>query len=104
MAVNGDYMAWRVRAKVIPYVRAFGDCVLQQVMPAFFDLEKRADEFADNAFDRFGSEPAGEDFDGDMSVFAEQAEEEGQAFDETMVALRQTRIRQYRSCCRLQLR
>ena len=61
-------------------------------MGAFSDLEKKADEVADAAFQRYGDEPAGPDFDGDMSVFAERAEQKGQAFYETMYPLRQAAL------------
>lgn len=92
MAVNGIYMAFRVRGGVLPYVRAYGDCVLNDLLPGFRDLEQRAQEVADTEFERLGSEPAGEDCDGDMSVAAETAQEQGQAFYETMSGLRQATL------------
>jgi hypothetical protein len=92
MATDGHYLSARVRFHATPYVQAYGDCVLQEVMPTFSNLEKRADELADAAFGRYSSEPAGEDFDGDLSPFAERAESEGRAFYETMTALRQTTL------------
>jgi hypothetical protein len=61
-------------------------------MVAFANLDKRADEVANAAFQRYGSESAGDDFDGDMSVFAERAEDEGLAFYEVMFGLRQATL------------
>ncbi len=92
MAVTGRYMASRVRFSAIPYVRAYGDCVLSDVMSAFANLEKRADEIANAEFERLGSEPAGEDCDVDMGVLAEVAQDKGQAFYDTMSSLRQTTL------------
>jgi hypothetical protein len=92
MATTGHYVAWRVRRSATPYVTAYGECVLRDVMAGFSNLEKRADEVANAAFERYGSEPAGDDFDGDMSVFAERAEDEGIAFYETTFALRQATL------------
>lgn len=92
MAVTGHYMAFRVRFSAIPYVQAYGDCVLSDVMSAFTNLEKRADAIANAEFERLGSEPAGEDCDVDMGALAEAAEDKGQAFYETMSSLRQTTL------------
>lgn len=85
-------MAWRVRVSAIPYVKAYGECVLRDVVPAFGNLETRANEVANAAFERYGAEPAGEDFDGDMSDFAERAEDEGIDFYQTMFAIRQSTL------------
>jgi hypothetical protein len=85
-------MAWRLRISAIPYVRAYGECVLREVLPVFANLEVRADEIADAEFERLGAEPAGEECDGDMSAAAETAQDKGQAFYDTMFALRQTTL------------
>ncbi len=92
MAVTGSYMAWRVRASAVPYVTSYGDGVLNTLLPAFGDLEARANEIADGEFGRLGSEPAGEECDGDMGAAAEAAEEKGHAFYRTMATLRQTTL------------
>jgi hypothetical protein len=60
------------------------------VVPVFGDLEKRADEVAEAAFERYGAEPAGEDFNDDMGDFAERAHDQGIAFYQTMSAIRQS--------------
>lgn len=80
MATTGHYVAWRVRVSAIPYVKAYGECALRDVVAAFGDLERRAEEVANAAFERYGAQPAGEDFDGDMGAFAERAQDEGIAF------------------------
>ena len=90
MAVTGHYLAFHARISAVAHVRAFGECVLSQVMPAFADLENRAEDVANAEYARLGSEPASEDCEGDMAAAAEAAHGKGLAFYETMVALRQT--------------
>lgn len=85
-------MAWRVRSSPAPYVKAYGECVLRDVLPAFSDLVKKADKVAHAEFQRLGSLPADENSNGDMSAAAEAAEEKGQVFYDTMVALRQSTL------------
>jgi len=92
MATTGHYVAWRVRVSAIPYVKAYGECALRDVVAAFGDLERRAEEVANAAFERYGAQPAGEDFDGDMGAFAERAQDEGIAFYQTMFAIRQSTL------------
>ncbi len=91
MAVHGLYMARRAGISAA-YVKTYGECVLGDVMSAFADLEKRADEVAEAEFARLGSEPAGEDCSGDMAAAAEAAEDKGQGFYDTMASLRQTML------------
>lgn len=92
MPVTGLYMADRVRHSAIPYVKAFGRYVMDDAVPVFANLSDRADAIADLEFKRLGEQPVGEDWDGDMSVEAEAAEEKGQVFYDTMVAIRQTSL------------
>ena len=92
MPVSGLYMARRTHRSAVPYVRAYGQFVLRDVLPTFSGLSERANEIANTEFNRLGSQPAGEYCDGDMSMEAEAAQEAGQAFFNTMVALRQTTL------------
>jgi hypothetical protein len=91
MPVTGLYMARRVRHSTVPYVSTYGQCVLQNVLPAFADLPEKASKIADAEFEHLGSQPATDDCDG-MSEPAEAAQEKGQAFYSTMLALRQTTL------------
>jgi len=92
MSVKGRYMAWRVRSSPAPYVKAYGECVRRDVLPAFSDLVKKAHKVARAEFQRLGSLPADENSSGDMSAAADAAEEKGQVFYDTMIALRQTTL------------
>lgn len=90
--MTGDYLAWRVRGSLLPTVEAYGPCLLNDILPAFSNLEKRADEVADKEYTRLGALPAIDDCDVDMGVLAEQAQGKGLAFYETMVAMRQATL------------
>jgi hypothetical protein len=89
MAVNGLYMEMRVRDSAVRYIRAYGECVGRDLMPAFADLEAKAEAVGEAEFDRLGSEPAGDDWDGDMGSLAEAADEKAQLYYDTMAGLSQ---------------
>jgi hypothetical protein len=95
MSVTGLYMAHRVYQSTAPYVKAYGQCVLEDIVPAFANLSERANAISDAEFMRLGKQPAGEDCDGDMSGAADVAREKGQAFYDTMVAIRQSSLNLY---------
>ena len=97
MPVTGLYMAHRVQHTTIPYVKAYGQAVLENVIPSFENLPQRADAIASAEFKRLGQHPAREDWDGDMSVAAEAAQTKGQAFYDTMTAIRQSSLNLFAS-------
>lgn len=84
MAVSGLYMSDRVRLSAVRRISAYGECVLRDLMPAFADLEKKADAVGTAEYERLGAQPAGDDWDGDMSVLAEAAEDKAEWFYSTM--------------------
>lgn len=90
MAVEGLYMARRVRGTALHYVRAYEECVRGNLMPTFVNLEKKADEVAEAEYERLGNEPVGESGDDDMASAAQAAQDRALAFYETMTALRQS--------------
>jgi len=89
MIVSGEYMAHRIRQSIIPYVKAYAQWVLEDILPTFSGLPEKANSIASAEFSRLGQRPASENFDGDMSVAAEVAQEKGQAFYDIMVSIRQ---------------
>ncbi|HUY13915.1 MAG TPA: hypothetical protein VMX16_09850 [Terriglobia bacterium] len=89
MAVGGHYLAMRARHSALAHVRAFGDFVLHDVLPSILNLEKRAKEVAEEEYARLGSQPADEYCSYDMADAAEDANEKGLAFYQTMVGVRQ---------------
>lgn len=90
MAVSGSYMIWRVRDGALQRIPAYGECILSDVMPTFSNLEERANKVAEDEFERLGSLPAGEDWDGDMASLAEDAHDKGLIFYTTMTGIRQS--------------
>jgi hypothetical protein len=90
MAFDGLYMAHRVRNTALRYVSAYEECVRQNLMAAFANLGKKADEVAEAEYERLGNEPIGESGDDDMASAAEAAQDRALAFYETMTALRQS--------------
>ena len=95
MPVTGLYMARRVHSSAIPYIRAYGECVLNDVLPAFSNLSVRAEAIATAEFKRLGKRQTDENCDGDMGEEADAAQEMGQAFYNNMVAIRQTSLNLY---------
>lgn len=92
MPVTGLYMARRVRHSALEYVRAYGEHVLTVALPIFDGLSERADAIAIAEFERLGTQPATDECDSDMSCAAETAQNKGQAFYNSMFALRQTSL------------
>ena len=89
MPVTGSYMALRVRNSPLRCVRDYRECLLNDVLPAFNDLERRAAKVGDDEFARLGAEPADDDSYVDQGADAEAAEDKAQEFYETKIAGRQ---------------
>jgi hypothetical protein len=89
MAVDGYYVANRVRRSALEHVTAFGECVLKELVPVFDNIEERAEEVSNAEYGRLGSQPAYDDSRFDIGVAAEDAHEKGLAYYLTMTALRQ---------------
>jgi hypothetical protein len=92
MAVDGSYLAMQVRLRALGPVRAFAECIFHDVVPAFENLDKRADEVANEYYNRIGSQSAGEYEDVDMADVAEAATERSLSWYQMMVALRQSML------------
>lgn len=92
MPVSSSYLTWKLRSFALPCFRAYKDSILQDVLAGFGNIDQRAEKVAEEAYERFASRPAGEDFDGDLSREAEAAQEQGQLYYETMIGLRQATI------------
>lgn len=90
MPVSGKYLAFQLRG-TLPLFRIYRDSILADALAGFINLEQRADAVAETAFNRFASHPATDDS-GDMSQEAEWAGEQGHAYYEAMVNLRQATI------------
>ena len=80
VAVQGSYIAWRVRHAVLPFVRIYGQWVAERIIPLAAQLTKMADAVEQEAYDQSMSQPAGEDYSGDGSEEAEYAFDVGLSF------------------------
>src|ERR1700689_131653 len=90
MAVQGSYMAGRINHTTLPEIHIYGECVFRDLLPAFDNLNARAEQVADAEYAGLGCQPADDDWDGDMSSLAESTQAKGLAFYQTMYGLRQS--------------
>lgn len=79
----------RATHSAMAHVRTFADFVLEDVLPSVNNLDKRAREVAGAEYARLGSRPADEYCSYDMTDAAEDANDKGLAFYQTMVGVRQ---------------
>ena len=84
-------MAMRVRTP-LEFIAMYGECVCDTVLPAFKDLEARAEEVAQREWEKLLGQPAPEDGDVDMGAVAEEAQDAGIGWYQTMFALRYSSI------------
>jgi hypothetical protein len=92
--MTGAYLEWRISLWIVAPVRAFRVYIFRDVLPAFGNLSKRADEMADEYYSDIGSQPAGEDCDIDMADVAEDAHDRALSWYQMMVSLRQSMLNQ----------
>ena len=89
--MNGSYLAHRVRLLAGPLI-AFREYALRDVLPTFGNLDARAEQVADEYFNRIGSQPAGEYEDVNMADVADAAQSQSYSWWEMMTSLRQTML------------
>lgn len=92
MPVTGRYLARRFRHSVIPFVRAYGYCVMENVIPSFSHLSERASEVAASALIELGNT---EDDCCEVRDAADAAQDRAYVFYTTMTAMRQTSLNLY---------
>jgi hypothetical protein len=90
--MTGGYLASQVRRRAIGPIRAFREYIFREVVTHFTNLNQRADQVGNDYYDRAISQPADEDFDGDLSGFAEDARDCALNWYEMMRSLRQTML------------
>lgn len=88
--MNGSYLASQVRRLSRPII-AFREYVLRDVLPAFGDIDARAEQVANDYYNRIGAQPAGE-YEIDMADVAEAADQHSYDWCEMMSSLRQTML------------
>jgi hypothetical protein len=90
--MDGHNLDIEIREWVIRPIITFKEGVFRDIVPTFSNLDARANRKADEYYERMGDQPASDDFDGDLSIYAEEAH--GQAFSwyQMMRSLRQTML------------
>lgn len=89
--MTGGYLDWQVRRVIRPII-AFREYIFRDMVPQFSKLDERAEQIGNEYYARMVSEPAEEDFDGDLSGFAEDAHDQALSWYEMMRSLRQTML------------
>lgn len=90
--MDGAYLSMQIRSWIVRPVTAFREYALRDVIASFSNLNERATQIGNEYYERMGSQPASEDFDGDMSIFAEEAEDQALSWYQMMRLLRQTML------------
>jgi len=90
--MTGGYLASQIRHRAVQHILAFREYIFRDVVPHFSDLNRRADEVGNDYYNRAVAQPADEDFDGDLSGFAEDAHDHALSWYEMMRSLRQTML------------
>jgi hypothetical protein len=90
MAVQGAYIAWRIRNTVLPFLRVYGQWVEEHIVPLAAQRSTMADAVQQQAYDELMSRPVwGEDYSGEGSEEAEDAFDIGLSFYENITAMYQ---------------
>jgi hypothetical protein len=90
--MTGGYLDLQIRQRVIRPIIAFRDYIFRYVVPQFAKLDERAEQIGNDYYEEAVSQPAGEDFDGDLSGFAEDAHDHALGWYEMMRSLRQSML------------
>jgi hypothetical protein len=90
--MTGGYLASQIRQWRIRPIIAFREYIFRDVVPQFGRLNERADQIGNEYFETAINQPAGEDCDGDLSGFAEDAHDHALSWYEMMRSLRQTML------------
>jgi hypothetical protein len=90
--MDGCYLGMQIRQSIIRPIIAFREYIFRDVLPSFSNLNERANQIGNEYYERMGSQPASEDFDGDMSTFAEEAQDQALSWYQMMRSLRQTML------------
>lgn len=89
MSYAGSYMALQINRRFVVPVQLFSQCIFNDVLPSFANLDRRADDEADEYFHRAGAQ-AGEYT--DQADIADDAQQHSISWYQTMSALRQAML------------
>lgn len=89
VAVQGSYIAWRIRQTALPFVRVYGQWVEERIVPLADQLTPMADAVEEQVYEQLMSRPVAEDYSGDGSEEAEYAFDVGLTFYQTLTDMYQ---------------
>jgi hypothetical protein len=92
MSVGGLYISWRIRQMVLPFVRVYGQWVEEHIIPMSEQLQTMADKVEAEAYEELLSAPVGDDYMGDGSEEAQEANDIGLSFYENVSSMYQTTL------------
>ena len=87
--MNGNYLASQLKGLAGPII-AFREYAIRDVLPAFGNIDKRAQQVEDDCYNRIGSQLTGDGI--DMGDVADSAQEHSYDWWEMMTSLRQTML------------
>lgn len=90
--MTGGYLEQQITGYIIGPIVAFRNYIFPNVLPAFGNLDKRAEGVASEYYRRVGSQPAYDDEDIDMASVAEAAQDQSISWYQMMVSLRQSML------------
>ena len=87
--MNGNYLEGQVNYRSGP-ITAFRKYIFRDVLPAFDNLDQRADQVAEDYYNRIGAEPAFNNEYVDIGDIADAAQDHSLSWYEMMTSVRQT--------------
>ncbi len=90
--MTGGYLNSQVRHRVIRPIGAFREYIFRDVVQQFANLNDRATQVGQEHYQTMISQPVRDDCDGDVSDFAEDAQDQAIGWYEMMRSLRQTML------------
>ena len=95
MALTGLYLGMRIRSSLLPTVRGYRSSFSDYILPAFNNLEGRADEVQESEYEKLCADPP-RNLE-DPAEAAEVAHDRAVVFYETMTGMRQTTLNLFAS-------
>jgi len=92
MAVSGGYLAVQIRAAALRQIVGFREYIFGEVLPAFGNLDQKANKVADEYYAQVGAQIASEYDYVDMADVADDAQDRAIDFYEMAVSIRQTML------------
>jgi hypothetical protein len=90
--MTGGYLEMQINGYIIGRIMGFRKYIFSDVIPAFGNLDKRADDVANEYYNKIGAQPAWNDCHVDMAGVAEAAHDKSLSWYQMMTSLRQSML------------